>query len=541
MKAKTSIPIFDEWRKQPEDMRLEFKTARNTFDTKRDLPDYCAALANEGGGKLILGVDRNGKVVGTKAFNGTHTRISHELYTKIKIRVDTEELRHPSGRVLIFHIPGRQPGCLVKSTGKYKYPMRIGESLIEMDSATLKRILNETEPDFSCSIAVGLSEVELSDEALHTFKRLWSQKSGRKEYQEYSNNKALEAAGLVADKGLTYAGLILFGKKENIDKTARGSEIIFEWRQNADSVAYDFRKTWREPFFSIYDTVWRVVNDRNLRIPIQEGLFQRDIYAFNEKAVREAFLNAVAHRDYTVNDKSIFIKASPREFCIESPGGFPPGITPENILTKTSWRNRLIAETLEKAGLVERSGQGMDDIFGNTIKEGKGLPDLSSSDEFSVILKIPAQVKDKNFILFLEKIQNEKGVASSLEEILELERIREQQSVSTPEFKNKFLDLGIIEKMGKTSGSKYILSHKYYAFKKKTGIYTRLSGISRDKQKELIIKHLEKNKKGYRDDFEDIFPELKPMDISNLLQELKKAKRIVYRGASKSGFWELCN
>ncbi|MBE7444099.1 MAG: hypothetical protein HS132_02140 [Planctomycetia bacterium] len=58
----------------------------------------------------------------------------------------------------------------------------------------------------------------------------------------------------------------------------------------------------------------------------------------------------------------MFIKASPEEFIIESPGGFPSGITIENILYKTSWRNRSIAETFEKAGLAERSGQSMDDI-----------------------------------------------------------------------------------------------------------------------------------------------------------------------------------
>jgi predicted HTH transcriptional regulator len=62
--------------------------------------------------------------------------------------------------------------------------------------------------------------------------------------------------------------------------------------------------------------------------------------------------------------KSIFIKASLQEFFIESPGGFPPGITAENILEKSYWRNnRSIAEILEKAKLVERAGQGMNDIL----------------------------------------------------------------------------------------------------------------------------------------------------------------------------------
>ncbi|KFO68046.1 hypothetical protein ER57_06720 [Smithella sp. SCADC] len=210
--------------------------------------------------------------------------------------------------------------------------------------------------------------------------------------------------------------MILFAKKEKIDRYLPGSEIIFEWRQTASKIAHDFRINWREPFFKIYNEIWSNINARNLRIPFQEGLFQREIFAYSEKPIREAVLNAVAHRDYNISTQSIFITASPENFTIESPGGFLPGITPENVLYKREWRNRCIAETLEKAGLVERSGQGM---------------------------------------------------------------------------------------------------------------------------KELIIRHLMKNKKGIMKDFQDIFPELKTMNISNLLRELKKEGKICHLGPRNTGHWEL--
>lgn len=214
MTGKTSVEELNKWLKQPEGHHLELKAAKNGFDSKRDLPDYCAALANEGGGRLILGIDPSGVVAGTKAFQGTHNKIAHELYTKIKIRIDVEEMHHPNGRVLIFHVPGRSQGQLIKSTGKYKYPMRMGESLIEMDNATLKKVLTETEPDFSCGIVTGLSLNDIDDGALDVFKKLWAKKSDRKDYQNYTNDKILKSAGLMFDKGLTYASLILFGKKE---------------------------------------------------------------------------------------------------------------------------------------------------------------------------------------------------------------------------------------------------------------------------------------------------------------------------------------
>ncbi len=52
---------------------------------------------------------------------------------------------------------------------------------------------------------------------------------------------------------------------------------------------------------------------------------------FSEIAVREALLNAVSHRDYR-HPGSVFVRQFTRHIEIVSPGGFPPGITPDNIL-----------------------------------------------------------------------------------------------------------------------------------------------------------------------------------------------------------------
>ena len=132
---------FNGWLGQPEGRNLEFKTAEHGFSANKDLPDYCAALSNEGGGKLILGVDPAHHVVGTKAFQESYNKLSVNLLSKLKIRIDVEEFDHPNGRVLIFHIPPHPPGQPIRSTGSYRYPMRASESLTEMDSETLKRIL----------------------------------------------------------------------------------------------------------------------------------------------------------------------------------------------------------------------------------------------------------------------------------------------------------------------------------------------------------------------------------------------------------------
>ena len=296
----TTIEEFNTWLRKQEGCNLEFKEAKNMFSANKDLPDYCAALANEGGGKLILGVDNNRKVVGTTAFQGTYNKLTHDLLTKIKIRVDVEQLDHTNGRILIFHIPPHPQGRPIKSTGSYTYPMRAGESLTEMDETTLKSILIETTPDFSGQIVKGLSPTDLDEDAINNFRKRWAQKARRDDYLTFPDEKMLRATGILTDKGINYACLMLFGKKEKIDELIPCSEIVFEWRQDARKISHDFRINWREPFFKFYDKIWDAINARNLRIPFQEGLFQREIYAFSEKPVREALLNAVAHRDYTI-------------------------------------------------------------------------------------------------------------------------------------------------------------------------------------------------------------------------------------------------
>lgn len=534
MDHKKTVEDLNKWLEKTEDLNLEFKAAKNQFDTNK-LLNYCAAIANEGGGKLILGIENQRIIIGTKAYSGNHSKLPRKILNELGIRIDVQELMYGSKRVLIFHIPSRPIGKPIKSNGRYL--MRAGESLTEMDEATLKEIFNEDLPDFSSLEVPGITIDDLGKEAIQRLKQLLSKKSQRQDFLRKTDEQTLRDLSLMSNNGLNYTSLILLGKQESIEKFLPNSELIFEWRQEARKTAHDYRENFRGALLLKVDEIWKRLSARNLRMPFQEGFVQREIWAFEEKSIREAVLNAVTHRDYSEKSRSIIIKASPDEFMIESPGGFMPSVTPQNILDTTSWRNRRLAETLEKVGLVERAGQGMNDIFEQAIRDGKGLPDLTASNDYAVILKLPAKVQDAEFILFLEKIANEKQISFSFNEIYELEQIRKDLKRKDIQFKTKFLGLGIIERIGQGRGSAYILAHKYYAYSQKTGAYTRITGVSREQAKQLILNHVNKNKRGYRKDFRDIFPDLKPMDISNLLRELKVDGKIEYKGKTKPGYW----
>lgn len=137
----------DEWLNAPsEHQQVEFKEAKEQFDTKR-LYKYCVAIANEGGGHLVLGVTdkRPRSVVGTKAFNDL-IGMAEKLFSNVGFRVDIEEVVHPDGRVVIFHIPARPRGTAYQLDGAYL--MRNGEELIPMSEDVLRRIFDEGKPDW---------------------------------------------------------------------------------------------------------------------------------------------------------------------------------------------------------------------------------------------------------------------------------------------------------------------------------------------------------------------------------------------------------
>lgn len=125
----TTREQIDLWRKSlSEHQRLEFKEAKTQLDN-RQLYEHCVALANEGGGLLLLGVsDKPPRaVVGTQAFRDP-VAMAEKLFQAIGFRVDIEEVAHPEGRVLVFHIPTRPRGTAYHLDGKYL--MRSGEALV---------------------------------------------------------------------------------------------------------------------------------------------------------------------------------------------------------------------------------------------------------------------------------------------------------------------------------------------------------------------------------------------------------------------------
>jgi ATP-dependent DNA helicase RecG len=536
--APFTVAELESLLQKPEAEHLEFKEAANSFEFDR-LLNYCCALANEGGGWMILGVTdkRPRRVCGTKAFKGPE-RTVNGLTDRLHLRVSVTEVPHPAGRVLVFRVPARPAGFPIQIGGTYW--MRSGESLVGMTSDQLRTIFNETGPDYTAEICKGLELQELGTEAIESFRRRWIEKSGRRALASLSVEHLLTDAELLLPSGLTYAALILFGSRQALGRHLAQSEIIYEYRSTEAEIRYQDRVEYRDAFFLIFEDIWSKLDARNDLQSFQDGLFRREVSTFNEGVVREALLNAACHRDYRLGG-SVFVKQYPRRLEIVSPGGFPPGVTSANILHKQTPRNRRLAETFSRCGLVERSGQGLDIIYSECIRESKSLPDFNGSDDYQVAISLDGQVQDPRFIPFLERVMAESQQSISLDSLLAIHAVYRDQPVPA-ETRHQFqrlVELGILEQIGRGKGRRFVLARRFYSHLGEKGAYTRVVGLDRETNKALLLRHIQ----GYQDagtrlaELKGVLPALSEGQIQVLLREMRDSGSVRVEGKTRGGKW----
>jgi ATP-dependent DNA helicase RecG len=486
-------------------------TKAKPSERRRCILGYVTAFCNEGGGSLVIGMEDAypHKVVGTKQCAGKLGELESQIYRDTQIRPNVYELyedeRNKKGRVLVIDVPGRPVGKLFRFEDVPL--MRVGEELKPMSDEMMFSILQEHEPDFSAEICKGITIKDLDPEAIRIMKQKYSVKQQNPDFLTLSDEQVLSDLNLVKGRKVTYAALILVGREEKLKEHLPQASVILEFRKTESLVPYTNRQVYGQPFYKMIDLLWHDIDLRNDKIDVNENSYIFNIPYFNEEVIREAVNNAIAHRDYRRSSETV-IKQYPQRMVIMNAGGFPLGVTSENLLSVQSTpRNRLLADVLAKTGIVERSGQGVDKIFRNTLSEGKDAPDYSNSDAFRVELQLSAVIKDKAFAMFLNSEQRDLAEEDrfSVFDVIALNNIRESKSNIVPkEILNKLLKKGVIEKRGKTSGTYYTLSKSYYEFCGEEGEYSQTEDWNAVQAWPVILAHFSTFKRAKMKDFVSI-------------------------------------
>jgi ATP-dependent DNA helicase RecG len=511
---------------------------------RRCILGYVTAFANEGGGYLVFGIKESSPhiVVGSNQSIGTIGNLESDIYRDTGIRVVISELYNDDGkRVMIIKIPSRPTGKV------YKFEdvtlMRVGEELKPMSDAKYLNIIQEQEPDFSQKFCDGLTIDDLDNDAITAMQEAYAKKQNNPQFLTQNKEQVLTDLDLVVNGKVTNAAVILLGKEKVIKEKIPQSAIKLEYRKKENQITFDKRYEFTKPFFLQADELWNIINLRNGSFPIQEGPFIFDVPYFNQEVIREAINNAIAHRNYRLTSETI-IKQSDLKLEVLSPGSFPLGVTLENLVSTSSTpRNRLLTDVLQKTGVVERSGQGVDKIFYQTLKEGKSAPDYSKSDDFQVELKLSATIEDKAFALFIESVQSElpDNKKLSVHEIIYLNHIRNENysfNVDKNIIKN-LLNKDLIEQRGKTSGTYYILSKAYYEFADQKGVYSK-NDWDQNQTFTIIFQHLNKFNTAKMKDFVDLFHgRLTRKQVRNVVSKLVDKKELNQEGKGKGTYYTI--
>jgi len=377
----TSIEELQRWLSaQREGEHLEFKEAKRQYDPMK-LYRYCVALANEGGGKMILGITdkRPRKVAGTAAFADI-ADIASKIFIKLRFRVDVEEVIHPDGRVLVFHIPSRPAGTAYNFEGAYL--MRSTEDTVAMSEDRLRQIFDEGKPNWlmqpACATCGSDEVIRLVDiQAYFDLLKLPLPVDRRGILDRLEKESLIKCSG--TEWTITNLGAVLFAKKldefEGLQRKAP-RVIVYKGSGKQDTrVDKSFQKGYAVGFVEILDFI-------NAQIPTNEVIgraLRQEVKMFPELAVRELVANALIHQDFTITGTTVMVEIYSDRLEISNPG--KPFIPPDRFIDEYQTRNDLLADLMRRIGICEEKGSGIDKVVNAAEVYQLPAPDFRISDQ----------------------------------------------------------------------------------------------------------------------------------------------------------------
>jgi len=391
----TTPEQIDIWRQSPsEQQRLEFKEAKNQFDTRK-LSEYCVAIANEGGGVLLLGVaDQPPRaVVGTKAFPDT-IDAAEKLFQSVGFRVDIEAVTHPGGRVLVFHIPSRPRGTAYHHNGKYL--MRAGEALVPMSEDRLRQIFAEGQPDWleepSRSGLAAQQLVELLD--TQTFFELLK--------LPYPTEQAGVVDRLVSERLVDktngaytirrIGALLLARRLEDFPDVSRKAPRVVVY-SGTSKLETRLDQTDSRGYAVGFQRLVHFVMAQLPQNEVIEDALRREVKLVPDIVIRELVANALIHQDFRQAGVSVMVEIYGNRVEISNPG--EPLMPVERFIDGYQSRNERLAGLMRRMGICEEKSSGIDRVVEAAEVYQLPAPDFRSVfQRTSVMLYGPRPFED---------------------------------------------------------------------------------------------------------------------------------------------------
>jgi ATP-dependent DNA helicase RecG len=388
---------IDIWRSQPsETQNLEFKEAGNQYDTRK-LCRYCVAIANEGGGHLVLGIaDKPPRlVVGSHAFPDTQD-IGEKLFHWVGFRVDVEAVGHPDGRVVVFSIPARPKGTAYHYDGAYL--MRSGEELVPMSEDQLRKIFAEGQPSW-------LEDPALKDvSAQEVVQLLDTQTFFDLMRLPYPTDQAGVLARLLDERliersaagfNILHIAAVLLAKnlRNFPDVSRKAVRVIVYAGESKMKTTSDI--TGEKGYAAGFTGLVQYVMGKLPQNEVIEGALRREVKLLPEVVVRELLANALIHQDFDIGGASPVVEVFSNRVEISNPG--EPIVPVDRFIDGYLSRNERLADLMRRFGICEEKSSGIDRVVEAAEMMQLPAPEfLTSHKRTIVVIHGPRSFRDMN-------------------------------------------------------------------------------------------------------------------------------------------------
>lgn len=370
---------------------------------------WICGFANAQGGKIYIGKNDKGKVVGIDNAKRLMDDLPNKIVTNLGIICDINLLEE-AGNQFIEIIVESYPNP-VNYKGQYHY--RSGSTKQELKGAALDKFLLQRHGKTWDSVPFPkISVSDLDENAFHIFRRK-AKNSGRvdSDVLNDSNISLLENLDLMEDDYLTRAGILLFHPKP--DKFFTGSFIKIGFFTTDDDLR--FQDEIHGNVFEQIEKTLDLLKTKYLKAEIRyEGASRIEEFPFPPPAFREALLNAIAHKDYS-STTPIQISVYENKMIIWNQGHLPENWTVDKLTVKhpSVPYNPKISNALFRSGYIEAWGRGTINMINECIKRNIPLP--SYKYDFSGFIVEFISDKDKT----IETIDGaNKGVSDGVKAII---------------------------------------------------------------------------------------------------------------------------
>jgi ATP-dependent DNA helicase RecG len=524
-----------------ESIEQEFKSDRRKL-SDREIYEEVVALANSSGGVLLLGVEDDGTVSGAQPRHGTLTdslklqaAIFNNTVPSINTRISV--IPHPDGPVIAIEVDPYPEPCATAS----------GKSLRRTIAGNGKPQSSPFYPRDQRSRRIDLGLLDFSahpvDEATFDaldpleFERLRqtiTRLRGDQNLLDLSDEELAKALKLVETKKQrlvpNIAGLLLLGREESLRAFLPTHEVHFQVLDVQQQVKVN--DAFHGPLLRTLENIEARFLARNSEQEFTVGLFRLPIPDYSPSGFREALNNAVLHRDYT-QMQGVYVQWQPDHLLITNAGGFPQGVTLENLLVhEPKPRNSRLAESFKRIGLIEQTGRGVDKIYLGQLRYGRPSPDYSRSDTYGVRVVLRGGEASLQFAAFVFE-QDQQGRPLTLDDLLVLNTLffeRQTDAPSTARLIQKDLssarallerlhERGLIERKGSRKDTSYHLSATLYQRFHMKAEYIRAKGFEPFQQEQMLLDYVKKHGRITRSEAADLC-HLSPYQATRLLRKM---------------------